>query len=63
MFKPEIKLERVTDITLDILKKYNINSLKELYAFEEKSERPKATPKPNEASYDIEKYENFSLFD
>ncbi len=44
-------------------KKYNINSLKELYAFEEKSERPKATPKPNEASYDIEKYENFSLFD
>ncbi len=27
MLKPEIKLERVTDITLDILKKYNINSL------------------------------------
>ena len=27
MFKPEIKLERVTDITLDILKKYNISAL------------------------------------
>lgn len=27
MFKPEIKLERVTDITLDILKKYNIKAL------------------------------------
>ncbi len=27
MFKPNIKLERVTDITLDILKKYNITSL------------------------------------
>ncbi len=27
MFKPEIKLERVTDITPNILKKYNINAL------------------------------------
>ncbi len=27
MFKPKIKLDRVTDITVDILKKYNINSL------------------------------------
>lgn len=27
MFKPEIKLERVTDITIDILKKYNISAL------------------------------------
>ena len=27
LLKPEIKLERVTDITLDILKKYNISAL------------------------------------
>lgn len=27
LLKPEIKLERVTDITLEILNKYNINSL------------------------------------
>ncbi len=27
LLKPEIKLERVTDITLNILNKYNINSL------------------------------------
>ena len=27
MFKPEIKLDRVTDITIDILKKYNITAL------------------------------------
>lgn len=27
MFKPNIKLERVTDITLELLKKYNITSL------------------------------------
>lgn len=27
MFKPNIKLDRVTDITLEVLKKYNINSL------------------------------------
>ncbi len=27
MFRPNIKLDRVTDITIDILNKYNINSL------------------------------------
>ncbi len=27
MFKPDIKLEKITDITIDILKKYNISSL------------------------------------
>ena len=27
MFKPKIKLDKVTDITVDILKKYNINAL------------------------------------
>ena len=27
MFRPNIKLDRVTDITLEILKKYNINAL------------------------------------
>lgn len=45
-------------------KKYNINSLKELNEFEEKKTKSnKKTAPKSEASYDIEEYENFSLFD
>lgn len=45
-------------------KKNNITNLKELKEYDEKmSASKKKAPSQNEASYDIEQYENFSLFD
>ncbi len=47
-------------------KKYNINSLKELKDFEEKSTKKsekKSEAKTSAVSYDIEEYEEYSMFD